>query len=130
MSASAIKLSSTTVEAARDAARLYNRSIAGQLEHWATIGRAVEASGRFSTARIEGFLAGTVDYDALTGEEQAVALATLEDDLTSPATPETAIAFRAELLAEADYVVGTDERYPGKIVRLYRDGRIEIEVGA
>ena len=76
MSASAIKLSSSAVEAARDSARMYHRSIVGPLEHWATIGRAVEASGRFSTARIAGFLTGMVDYDTLSGEEQAVDLAT------------------------------------------------------
>ena len=55
---------------------MYHRSIVGPLEHWATIGRAVEASGRFSTARIAGFLTGMVDYDTLSGEEQAVDLAT------------------------------------------------------
>ncbi len=42
---SAVKLSSGLVNQARDAASPMRRSVAGQIEYWATLGRIAEASG-------------------------------------------------------------------------------------
>lgn len=39
-----VKLSDAIVSAARSSAPVANRSIAGQIEHWATLGRAVEGA--------------------------------------------------------------------------------------
>lgn len=38
-----IKLSGELVEEARNSARLFHRSLTGQIEHWAAIGRAIES---------------------------------------------------------------------------------------
>ena len=38
-----IKLSGELVEDARSSAKLFHRSLTGQIEHWATIGRAIES---------------------------------------------------------------------------------------
>lgn len=38
-----VKLSGELVEEARSSATLFHRSLTGQIEHWAAIGRAVEA---------------------------------------------------------------------------------------
>ena len=42
---SSVKLSSGLVSQARDAATPMRRSVAGQIEYWATLGRIAEASG-------------------------------------------------------------------------------------
>ena len=42
---SSVKLSSGLVSQARDAASSMRRSVAGQIEYWATLGRIAEASG-------------------------------------------------------------------------------------
>lgn len=42
---SSVKLSAALVQQARDAAQPLRRSVAGQVEYWATLGRVVEHSG-------------------------------------------------------------------------------------
>lgn len=42
---SSVKLSADLVQQARDAAQPLRRSVAGQVEYWATLGRVVEHSG-------------------------------------------------------------------------------------
>lgn len=60
------------VDDARAMAELQSRSLAGQITHWARIGRAIERSGRFDHVRLSRVLAGEVETTALTGEEKAV----------------------------------------------------------
>lgn len=38
-----VKLSGALIEEARDSAKLFHRSLTSQIEHWATLGRAIEA---------------------------------------------------------------------------------------
>jgi len=38
-----VKLSKELVEEARESAKLFHRSLTGQIEHWATLGRVIEA---------------------------------------------------------------------------------------
>ena len=45
VSYSSVKLSSSLVQQAREAAQPMRRSVAGQVEYWATLGRVVEHSG-------------------------------------------------------------------------------------
>lgn len=79
--ASAIKLSDTFVEIARNEGRVMGRSIAGQVEHWARLGRAVERAPGFSYDRVHAALSARTSIDDLTADEHAVALAALEDHL-------------------------------------------------
>ena len=67
-----VKIDAALVDDARGAAALHSRSLAGQIAHWARIGRAVERSGSFDHARLSRVLAGEVETTALTPEEKAV----------------------------------------------------------
>jgi hypothetical protein len=78
---SAIKLSAEFVDLARGEGRVMGRSIAGQVEHWARLGRAVERAPGFAYDRIHAALSAQTSLDDLTTDEQAVALAELEDYL-------------------------------------------------
>jgi len=60
------------VDDARAMAELQSRSLAGQITHWARIGRAIERSGRFDHVRLSRVLAGDLETTALTPEEKAV----------------------------------------------------------
>jgi len=77
----AIKLSAEFVELARGEGRVMGRSIAGQVEHWARLGRAVERAPGFAYERIHAALSAQTSLDDLTADEQAVALAELDDYL-------------------------------------------------
>lgn len=77
----AIKLSDAIVTIARTEARVMGRSIAGQVEHWARLGRAVERAPGFAYERVRLVLSAQAEFDALTGDEQAVALGELEEYL-------------------------------------------------
>ena len=66
---------------ARGEGRVMGRSIAGQVEHWARLGRAVERAPGFAYERIHAALAAAGSIDDLTPDEQGVALAALEDYL-------------------------------------------------
>lgn len=62
----------TLVDDARAMAELQSRSLAGQITHWARIGRAIERSGRFDHVRLSRVLAGEAETTVLTPEEKAV----------------------------------------------------------
>lgn len=52
----AIKLSDQFVDLARGEGQVMGRSIAGQVEHWARLGRAVERSPGFAYERVRAVL--------------------------------------------------------------------------
>ena len=59
---SSVKLPAALVQQAREAARPLRRSVAGQVEYWATLGRIVEHSGltaQEAQEAIEGYEAAT-----------------------------------------------------------------------
>lgn len=64
-----VKLPSALVAQAREAAQPMRRSVAGQVEYWATLGRIVEHSG-------------------LTAQEAQTAIASYEAAARRPSTPE------------------------------------------
>jgi hypothetical protein len=74
----AIKLSDEFVNLARSEGSVMGRSIAGQVEHWARLGRAVERAPGFGYERIRAVLSAQASFDGLESDEQAVALAELE----------------------------------------------------
>ena len=49
-----VKLSGDLVEEARESARLFHRSLTSQIEHWATLGKAIES--RLSTEALAPLL--------------------------------------------------------------------------
>ncbi len=70
-------------DAARSAGEASSRSAAQQLNHWASIGRALEASGSVSHRDVERVLAGDGSYDALAEREQAVVRATWDERIAA-----------------------------------------------
>jgi hypothetical protein len=79
-----IKVSSALLDTAKAEAALFQRSAGGQLEHWARVGRAIEASPDFDYARVRAALNGQLDAAALTAEERAVFLDGLGEALAQP----------------------------------------------
>ena len=60
-----------------------SRSAAQQIEHWARIGREVEAAASTSHQAVAEVLAGSRNYDALTAREQALVRAEWAARLTA-----------------------------------------------
>lgn len=58
-------------EAAKAAGELHSRSAAQQLDHWARVGRELEASPAVTHDEIARVLAGQESYDSLTDRAQA-----------------------------------------------------------
>jgi hypothetical protein len=58
-------------EAAKAAGELHSRSAAQQLDHWARVGRELEASPSVTHDEIARVLAGQAAYDALSDRAQA-----------------------------------------------------------
>jgi hypothetical protein len=81
---STVKLSSQLVDEARQEAELLQRSIAGQIEHWARLGRAVENAEGFSIARVRQALTGELKIEALADDEQDAFFAGLGDAFEAP----------------------------------------------
>lgn len=116
-----VKLSGELVEEARNSATRFHRSLTGQIEHWATIGRAVEAQlpGDVLTRLLER-VGGTmrIGQVADAGQRQQVMkvlaefLGQTDDDG----------AWLQEIRARGVPLYGTDA---GKIVRLNPDGSRE-----
>lgn len=61
MGTTMVRVSQEIAESARQHAALYRRSAGEQLEHWARLGRAVEASPDFSTLQIAKMLTASID---------------------------------------------------------------------
>lgn len=72
MAGQAIRLSEELVKVSRGEAKVMNRSVAGQVEHWLRLGRAVERSGLFDYRQVRAALAAEISVDDLTGEEQEI----------------------------------------------------------
>jgi hypothetical protein len=62
----------TLVDDARAVAEIQSRSLAGQITHWARIGRAIERSGSFDHVKLSRVLAGELETTVLTPAEKAV----------------------------------------------------------
>src|SRR4051812_10400856 len=70
-------------EAAKATAATQSRSAAQQVNHWARIGRQLEASGSLSSRDIARVLAGTHSYDALDPLSQAVVRAEWDERMAA-----------------------------------------------
>ena len=79
--ASTVKLSAKIVAVARTEAALMRRSIAGQVEYWAELGRSVEASGLLDYDRVRRVLSGDGSVHALRPADTSVYLRALGDEI-------------------------------------------------
>lgn len=107
-----VKLTSAFVEDARREAELVNRSLGGQIEHWARLGRALESAPGMPVSRVREVLAGKVTLRTLSRDEQDAVLDQLHDRFKTPTDDEIA-AYAA--LADLPGAVGLDEK--GRLVQ-------------
>ena len=81
VSKTAIKLSTEFVEIAREEGRLMHRSIAAQVEYWATIGRALEAHGALGPSGVRKLLRGQGSVQGMSTADEALYLNMLSEEL-------------------------------------------------
>lgn len=96
--AQSVKLGNDLMRFVRRESELQSRSVAGQITHWVRIGRAIEKSGNFDSARITAVLAGERETTELTDEEKAVWLDSFTDVLAEPGPDEEAFFARRRRL--------------------------------
>ena len=113
-----IKLPVDLIDAARQDAPVFSRSIGGQVEHWARIGQALEAVPGFSVDRVRAALEGRFDSSALCDDELRIM-----DDLLflEPTAAQRQAMARIGARAGA---VGEDAE--GRLVRVRADGSTEV----
>lgn len=81
---STVKLNARLVDEARREADLFRRSLAGQIEHWAQLGRAVENAQGVSIEQVRSVLAGETVLERLSAADQDVAFSALADVFAKP----------------------------------------------
>lgn len=111
-----VKLSSQLVEDARSEGAIMNRSIGGQLEYWATIGRSMENT--LGLDRVRAALAGRFDPGQLTPDERRYYYDQLDDAMMAPSADE--VRKMAALGAEPG-AVGYDAS--AQLVKVGADGK-------
>lgn len=84
-----VKLSDSLIEAAREAAPAAHRSLAAQVEHWATLGRAIEGS---LTSDESAILKGHVVRELAAADPAHILAAALERAVS----PEFAVQVRTQ----------------------------------
>lgn len=99
-----VKLKADLVDDARKEAETFNRSLGGQIEHWARLGRALEGAPGISVDRVRDTLEGRLKLENLSLEDHD---AVMDAWLDTPSEDEVA-AYAA--LADLPGAVGTDEK--------------------
>jgi hypothetical protein len=115
---STVRLNSELIDAARGEADLLHRSLGGQIEHWARLGRAIEEAG-LPLARVRQALEGSLRVEALSRIEQDQVFALLGERLRNPAAP-----VRAGYAALGEVVGAAGDDTAGRLVTRDRDGAL------
>jgi len=105
---SAVKLSDEIVAIARAEAGIMKRSIAGQVEYWADLGRRVEAAGLVDYGAVRATLAGEGSVQSLTPAEMKLYLELLGDTLEALDGSDTRLI--RELENGGHPIAGEDEK--------------------
>lgn len=112
-----VKLSDSLVDAARAAAEHADRSIAGQIEHWARVGRAVsDVLTPTETARVSG--AGGRGIGSAASDDRAALLQAIRLAVSRNGHARLGAVLRAS----GRFHYGTDPALPGCLVRISPDG--------
>jgi len=119
-SLASIKLPSDLVNLARAEASVLHRSIGGQVEHWARLGRVVESGPGFTLDRVRAALQGEFNADLLDVDEERLFMDLFAQYLSQPNAENE--AFTAKMLAEGGYV-GEDDN--GRLIRTLPGGGFE-----
>jgi hypothetical protein len=85
---SVMRISADLSDAAEQVGAMFHRKAAQQIEYWASLGRALETLPGVTHSKIEAALTASLEIDALSDEERAIALARLSHaELTRHAPP-------------------------------------------
>jgi len=119
-----VKLSGALVEDARKSAKVFHRSLTSQIEHWASLGRAIESQMPGDTlARLLDRVGGTMKIGQVAESNQRQQVtAVLAEFLGQP--PDN--AWLRDVSARGVPLYGTVPGAPGRIERLNPDGSREI----
>jgi hypothetical protein len=109
-------------ETAKVVGDMTSRSAAQQIEHWARIGREIELASTLAQRDIAAVLAGTLSYDTLDTEEQAVVRAEWARLMRER---RESLDLRTDFLLRGETSVDLDE--DGRVVRHAPDGAV-IEI--
>jgi len=113
-----VKLSDELVREARDEARIVNRSITGQIEHWATLGKAVEVMLKMSDIRALKHRQFTTDESSTASGIRSRVLEAIHQVVSTPDRN----AVRRHIAAAGRPIYESDPDRPGRIVRIAPDG--------
>jgi hypothetical protein len=118
-----VKISDALMEAARSAADLTHRSVAAQVEHWATLGRAIE--GQLTAQQSSELVRSVREAQATYGAPPNVSFAErLADAMVSARDGTFSRRMRDELHHSERTLYGTHPDFPGKLVRRSPDGSL------
>jgi hypothetical protein len=113
-----VKLSDLLIDAARATAADADRSLAGQIEHWASIGRAIERT--LTVADVQALKRSNAsDHHESKDLETRQALVNALAESIRPGVSD-ALATRIATASKTRY--GTDPAFPGFLVRIEADG--------
>ena len=114
-----IKLSGDLVDDARNSAKLFHRSLTGQIEHWAALGRAIESqvSGD-ALAQMLQRIGGTMKIGRVAEAGQRQQLVAVLAEFLTNAPNAVDNSWLREMSTRGIPVYGTTAAEPGKIVQL------------
>ena len=118
-----VELSDSLINAAREAAELAHRSLAAQVEHWATLGRAIEGTltaDQWATLT-RGVQEARGEYRAKLDPEISERLA---EALSRSVQPQFGKAVHKGLVQSARPTFGSHPDFPGRLVRRDPDGAL------
>lgn len=118
---SSIRLSDALVADARSDAEAFNRTISGQVEHWARLGQAIEAAPGFDLTRVRAALDGRFNADLLSPEELEYFEDLMAQSFLSPSAK--SLQFAAAIRTKVG-AVGLDDA--GRLVRNLPGGGVEV----
>ncbi len=115
-----VKLSNALVSDARREAQVLNRSLGGQIEHWAKLGKALENAAGFSLDRVRETLEGRLKLEALSVTEQDAVFDRLGQQFDQPSD---AVRAQYAAIGKRPGAVGADPE--GRLARRRPDGETE-----
>lgn len=113
-----VKLSDELVQSARAEAETTDRSITAQIEHWAKLGRAVEAALKHSDILTLKRSGGDLT-NAFDSESKRQAIRTLLENIAA-STDRSKVTAKLRQRGKPSYE--TDPNHPGMVVRIEPDG--------
>ena len=115
MSATAIKISSTLANLARTAAAAEDRSVAGQIEHWASIGKAIASA-------LPGATVTSIKNGELSSTEMAAEVTSALRILEEFRSKSNREPIKAAIGVGKRILYAADEDNPDGIVQVLPDG--------